>query len=182
MSGQPKFDETLGFMTFEQKAVASRKFLMTLCAVHPGKASQLLVQKRQARDEGKPQLATSLKFYQSTVKLEDEAKHLIDAARPLNGIVAIVARYYGVSTKDLLSQRRVGGLSKARQVAYYLCRHHTQKTLHQIASALGDRDHSTILHGIRLITDLLETDIKLRYDVSTLQQFLTSALSQKRAA
>ena len=65
---------------------------------------------------------------------------------------------------DLKSPSRQRTVVLARSVAMYLARQATDKTLIEIGSFFGGRDHSTVLHGCRQIKGLMETDGKLRED------------------
>lgn len=77
--------------------------------------------------------------------------------RPTVGkIVAAVSEFYGVPKIELLAHRRLRAYAKARQVAMYLSRTLTEKSLPVIGAAIGGRDHSTIDHGVKKITRLIE--------------------------
>ena len=65
------------------------------------------------------------------------------------GIVDYVCHKYGVSKIDLVSVRRTMDLILPRQEIMFKLRHHTVLSLPQIGRLLGDRDHTTVLHGIR---------------------------------
>ena len=65
------------------------------------------------------------------------------------GIVDYVCKKHGVSKLDLVSVRRTMDLILPRQEIMFKLRHHTVLTLPQIGRLLGDRDHTTVLHGIR---------------------------------
>lgn len=64
------------------------------------------------------------------------------------------ARYYNVSRADILSHRRTNNVVKPRQIAMYLCKILTMKSLPEIGRMFGDRDHTTVLHAVRKIEDL----------------------------
>lgn len=76
---------------------------------------------------------------------------------PFAEILAMVSRFYRVSENDIKSHRREAIVMRPRQVVMYLARHLTLLTLPQIGRKLGDRDHTTIMHGIAKITALRET-------------------------
>jgi chromosomal replication initiation ATPase DnaA len=69
--------------------------------------------------------------------------------RTMREIIAEVARRHGYSTAEIKSSRRHRGAIIARQEAMWLCRRETLSSLPQIGAALGNRDHTTVLHGIR---------------------------------
>lgn len=64
------------------------------------------------------------------------------------------ARYYNVTRADMLSHRRTNTVVKPRQIAMYLCKILTMKSLPEIGRMFGDRDHTTVLHAVRKIEDL----------------------------
>jgi hypothetical protein len=80
-------------------------------------------------------------------------------------IISACAAVYGVSYLDIISARRTGDVIWPRQVAMYLAKEMTQKSLPQIGLAIGRRDHTTVLHAVRKITGLIKTDVELRQRV-----------------
>ena len=70
-------------------------------------------------------------------------------------MVRIVANYFSVSEMELLGARRTKNITEARHVLYWLCRELTPYSLPEIGRRLDGRDHTTILHGIRKIDDMI---------------------------
>lgn len=79
-----------------------------------------------------------------------------------------VAARYGVTVDELTSHRRTGKLVLPRQVAMYLAKMLTQRTLPEIGRRFDGRDHTTVLHGIRKIERLIGTDTDLAQLVAEL--------------
>ena len=79
-------------------------------------------------------------------------------------IQKVVADYYGLQIKDLLSKRRTRSLARPRQVAMALAKELTEHSLPEIGDAFAGRDHTTVLHACRQIRTLIESDGKLRED------------------
>jgi chromosomal replication initiator protein len=105
------------------------------------------------------------------------AAALADTVSPQNAlsieeIIDEVARFYHLQTDDLTGARRTKDLALARQVAMYLAREETGHSLVQIGNALGDRDHTTVMHGHDKIEREIEEDDKLRRDVLTIKATL----------
>lgn len=99
----------------------------------------------------------------------------IDAVgqRPrVDEIILAVCRYYDVARDELISPRRTASIVLPRHVIMYLARKMTLQSLPEIGRRLGDRDHTTILHGIRRITKLRETDSSLSEDIDTIAHAL----------
>ena len=79
-------------------------------------------------------------------------------------IQKVVADYYGLQIKDLLSKRRTRSLARPRQVAMALAKELTEHSLPEIGDAFAGRDHTTVLHACRQVRHLMETDGKLHED------------------
>jgi chromosomal replication initiator protein len=79
-------------------------------------------------------------------------------------IQKVVADYYGLQIKDLLSKRRTRSLARPRQMAMALAKELTEHSLPEIGDAFAGRDHTTVLHACRQVKHLLESDGKLRED------------------
>ncbi len=88
-------------------------------------------------------------------------------------IQKVAADYYQLRVSDLLSKRRTRQLARARQMAMALCKELTRHSLPEIGDSFGGRDHTTVLHGCRLIAELRETDGKLREDWEKLLRSLS---------
>lgn len=87
-------------------------------------------------------------------------------------IIDVVCRYYGVSPEALSSSSRKSNIAYPRQVAMYLSRTETEASLLQVGAQLGNRDHTTVLHGYEKIASLIETDPQLRRDVLEIKALL----------
>jgi len=87
-------------------------------------------------------------------------------------IIKAVAEFHGFDEEDLQGPRRTKDLALARQVAMYLCREETKASLLQIGAALGNRDHTTIMHGHDKIALQIEEDEQQRRDVLAIKGLL----------
>lgn len=76
-------------------------------------------------------------------------------------IQEVVAKHYGVTRDDLISQRREKRVTLARHIAIYLARHMTLSSLPKIGRQFGDRDHTTTRAAVIKIEKLIEADAKL---------------------
>jgi hypothetical protein len=79
---------------------------------------------------------------------------------------------YGVKLNDLLSVRRTSGIAVPRQVSMYLAKELTCLSLVRIARATGDRDHTTAIHAVRKITQLIQTDSNLADKIASIKELL----------
>jgi hypothetical protein len=91
-------------------------------------------------------------------------------------IIDLVCPRYCVTPIDLVSHRRSQKVCLPRQVVMWLARHLTTLSMPAIGRLLGDRDHTTILSGIRKIDALRETDIQLQATLDDLHRELTGVL------
>lgn len=72
---------------------------------------------------------------------------------PLATILQIVSEASGIGLKDIVSMRRSRHLVRARMVFYWCAKTFTAKSFPQIGEIAGDRDHSTVMHGVQCVTD-----------------------------
>jgi chromosomal replication initiator protein len=84
----------------------------------------------------------------------------------------VVARQYNVSRADLLSSRRTANVVRPRQVAMYLAKTLTLRSLPEIGRRFGGRDHTTVLHAVRKIENLVHTDSSLAEEIELLKRQL----------
>ncbi len=92
------------------------------------------------------------------------------AAPSLGEIAMATARHFSVARSDMRSPSRVRAVVTARDVAMYLSRQLTGKSLQQIGRYYGGRDHTTVLHGCRKIEQLVQQDPTIRDTVESLQK------------
>ena len=108
---------------------------------------------------------------------EREIRDLIRPQEPkrvkIEDIQRVVARHYNVSRGDLLSSRRTANVVRPRQVAMYLAKTLTLRSLPEIGRRFGGRDHTTVLHAVRKIDGLTTTDRALAQDIEFLKRMLT---------
>jgi chromosomal replication initiator protein len=83
------------------------------------------------------------------------------------------AEFYKLDLRDLHSKERSRRVARPRQVAMYLSRELTMRSLPEIGRRFGDRDHTTVLHACRRIEELCSTDAVLKQEVDFLKQVLS---------
>lgn len=86
-----------------------------------------------------------------------------------------VADYYHLRMTDLVSARRARAVARPRQVAMFLCKTLTSKSLPEIGRGFGGRDHTTVIHAIKKIEELRSTDAQINEDIENLRRLLESA-------
>ena len=100
--------------------------------------------------------------------LHEEAKRTLT----IDSIQKKVAEHFDIRLADMTSRRRPQNVAFPRQVAMYLTRLLTDRSLVDIGESFGGRDHGTVLHACRLIETRMAADQRLRQTVSYLQQSL----------
>jgi chromosomal replication initiator protein len=111
--------------------------------------------------------------------LETVERNMRDLIRPpepkrvrIEDIQRLVARQYNVSRSDLLCSRRTANVVRPRQVAMYLAKILTLRSLPEIGRRFGGRDHTTVLHAVRKMDALIATDIALAEEIDVLKRQL----------
>jgi chromosomal replication initiator protein len=99
---------------------------------------------------------------------------LQDKQVSLDNIKRTAADYYKIKVADLLSKRRNRSVARPRQVAMALSKELTNHSLPEIGDAFGGRDHTTVLHACRKITELRETTSDIGEDYKNLLRLLTT--------
>lgn len=105
---------------------------------------------------------------------EEALKNLIspNAPREITAqlIINVVAEHFGITSVDLVGPKRGKELVFPRQIAMYLCDNMTSESLQSIGKALGGRDHTTIIYGIRKITGEIDSNDTLRNTIDILKK------------
>lgn len=90
----------------------------------------------------------------------------------VENIQKTVADFYKIKVADMYSKRRPANIALPRQIAMYLAKELTQKSLPEIGDLFGGRDHTTVLHAVRKITDLRAKQTELNHALHVLEQTL----------
>ncbi len=83
-----------------------------------------------------------------------------------------VAEHYNIRLSDMIGPKRLRNIARPRQVAMYLAKQLTPRSLPEIGRRFGGRDHTTIMHGVRKIEELMATDSQLADDLQLLRRLL----------
>ena len=124
------------------------------------------------------QILAYTRFHQVPVTLETAKMALRDifkaTATPvtIDNIQKAVAEYYGIKPSDIVAKSRKANLVRARQVAMYLSKELTNKSLPEIGSLFGGRDHTTVIYAHRKVMSERNTDDGLKHDIHLLEQRL----------
>jgi chromosomal replication initiator protein len=103
--------------------------------------------------------------------LPDRSKHMT-----VESIQKLVADHFNLKISDLKSPRRLKVLTVPRQIAMYLCRKHVKSSFPELGMKFGGKDHSTVVHAVQKIERLLQKDLTLRNEISSLEKRLQNEI------
>ncbi|WP_151719069.1 chromosomal replication initiator protein DnaA [Gemmobacter serpentinus] len=83
-----------------------------------------------------------------------------------------VAEHYNIRLSDMIGPKRLRTIARPRQIAMYLSKQLTPRSLPEIGRRFGGRDHTTIMHGVRKIEELMAGDSQLADDLQMLKRLL----------
>jgi len=101
--------------------------------------------------------------------LKDIIRKDIRGPISIDSIQNTVADFFNMKVADLLSSKRTSDLAMARQIAMYLCRKVTDSSLQQVGLAFQKKDHTTVLHAHRKISQMVKDEPRIRQIVDTIE-------------
>ena len=84
----------------------------------------------------------------------------------------VVSNYFNISLSEMLSQRRSRPLARPRQIAMFLAKKMTTRSLPEIGRRFANRDHTTVIHAVKTITRLSEQDDEMKKSISQIKSLL----------
>ena len=84
----------------------------------------------------------------------------------------MVAQHFNLNIQELLSPRRSRSLARPRQIAMYLAKQYTTNSLPDIGRKFSNRDHTTVIHAVKKIDELIKKDNDIRQNISELKKKL----------
>ena len=178
----------IGSLGEELRLEILKSRIAAACAHHPGfevPAAVLVFIAKSVTHNGRDlegavnRLLAHSKLTGQPVTLEMAEREMRDLIRPaepkrvrIEDIQRIVARQYNVSRADLLSSRRTANVVRPRQVAMYLAKVLTLRSLPEIGRRFGGRDHTTVLHAVRKIETLASNDTVFAEEIESLKRQL----------
>ena len=90
----------------------------------------------------------------------------------VENIQKTVADYYKIKVADMYSKKRPASIARPRQIAMYLAKELTQKSLPEIGELFGGRDHTTVLHAVRKMSAERQQMTELNQQLHVLEQTL----------
>ena len=98
--------------------------------------------------------------------------HMSQKEISVNRITEIVCQYFDIDEQSFNSTKRTREVAQARQIAMYLAKQHTKLPLTAIGSAIGGRNHATVLHSCKNVTNLIETDKVFRNQIEEIEKLI----------
>lgn len=111
----------------------------------------------------------------SNETVREALKDLLSLQKTLISVENIqksVADFYNIKVADMYSKRRPANIALPRQIAMYLAKELTQKSFPEIGDLFGGRDHTTVLHAVKKISDLRPRNAELNHQLHVLEQQL----------
>jgi len=116
----------------------------------------------------------SLTLDEAMALLQPNLKVAVERRVTVDEIQKLTADHFGLKQADLLSERRTRSVARPRQVAMWLCKQHTTRSYPDIGRRFGGRDHTTVLHAVKKVEELLTSDDQIARDVEALTRKLRS--------
>ena len=98
--------------------------------------------------------------------------HVSQKEISVNRITEIVCEYFNIDLQDFNSQKRTREVAQARHVAMYLAKQHTKLPLASIGAAIGGRNHATVLHSCKSVTNFIETDKAFKAQIDEVEKLI----------
>lgn len=93
----------------------------------------------------------------------------------ISKVQKIVSQFYGITTSDIISSSRQRSVSRPRQIAMYLAKNMTRESLPEIGRKFGGKNHATVIHSVKQIEKIIETDSKLMSEVKNLEERINNS-------
>jgi len=84
----------------------------------------------------------------------------------------VVSNFFNIALSEMLSQRRSRPLARPRQIAMYLAKKMTTRSLPEIGRRFANRDHTTVIHAVKTITRLSEQDDEMKKNINQIKSLL----------
>jgi chromosomal replication initiator protein len=121
-------------------------------------------------------------------KMNNKSLNLVECKRILKDFISysknaitiesiqnIVAHYFNLKIDEMLSARRSRSLARPRQIAMYLAKQNTTNSLPEIGRKFSNRDHTTVIHAVKKIEELMKKDNEIKQNVMELKKKLLNS-------
>ena len=107
-----------------------------------------------------------------TFQTKNINSNIKDSLLLIDKIQNTVSNYFNISLSEMLSERRSRPLARPRQIAMYLAKKMTSRSLPEIGRRFANRDHTTVIHAVKTITRLSEQDDEMKKNISQIKSLL----------
>ena len=90
----------------------------------------------------------------------------------IDRLIEVVCQYLNLDFARFNSSERTREIAQARQIAMYLAKQHTKAPLTTIGASIGGRNHATVLHSCKAVSNLIETDKAFRRQVEEIEKLV----------
>ena len=87
-------------------------------------------------------------------------------------ITKVVCEYFNIDMETFNSAKRTRDVAQARQIAMYLAKQHTKAPLTAIGSVIGGRNHATVLHSCKAVSDMMDTDKSYKQQIEQIEKIV----------
>ena len=101
--------------------------------------------------------------------------HVSQKEISINHITSTVCKYFDIDEANFNSTKRTREVAQARQIAMYLAKQHTKLPLAAIGSAIGGRNHATVLHSCKAVSNMMDTDKVFRGQIEELEKIIQNS-------
>ena len=115
-------------------------------------------------------LGEEITMESAKVILADYVRSSNSQAPSIEKIQKTVANFYGIKISDLTSANRTRSIARPRQIAMYLAKNMTSDSLPKIGNGFGGKNHATVIHSVKLINELMNSDQKTLQEVKILEE------------
>ena len=116
-----------------------------------------------------PNIFVGLQGYHKNTFLKNRTSYTTQEER----IIYIISNEFGISVNDILNNSHQRIFSSPIQIAIYFCKKYSIKTLQQL-SAIFNRHHSTIIHSINVVNDIIDTNAKFKKHIEKINDLILS--------
>ena len=110
---------------------------------------------------------------ESTQEVLQDLLRAHDRRITIDEIQRKVAEHFNLRLSDMHSSRRARNVARPRQIAMYLAKQLTSRSLPEIGRKFGGRDHTTVMHAVRKVEELIDGDAQIAQDTDVIRRALT---------
>ncbi len=119
---------------------------------------------------GKVLLGEEITLESVKIILADYVRKSNSQIPTIEKIQKFVAQFYGIKIAELISKNRARSVARPRQIAMYLAKTLTSESLPKIGAGFGGKNHATVIHSVKLVKELMNSDQKILQEIKSLEE------------